>query len=358
MACCEQAVLVPQAAVTAAGAAAALTAVRLGASDLAVADAVAYAIGQVWRWASPAGPPGQKPVDEVAIDDIDAWFAAGEAMSTCDESGGGGLDKAQEVGPIMAALLEVDKEYRTAYCEDIASLPPEPDPIERGGSGDENIDWYLGLSNPNKDIEKKPPEGDLKEKKSTDMGLDISHEKDTDVKKKPPEGDLTELMSTDMGLDNFPEKDTDVEKLPPEGDRKQMKSMDKGLDNFHEKDTDGEKKKPPEGDLKEKKSMDMGLDNFDEKGTAGGVIGPLAYRDAYDDTLEKLEWKANSKEVLSKKTRRRQRQLAELVLERNLRRPGWYEEDARQVVEVVAAVKVRTFDCIAVPWPRLSWSWP
>ena len=51
--------------------------------------------------------------------------------------------------------------------------------------------------------------------KWTDMSLDISHEKDKDVKKKPPEGDPKEMKSTDKGLDISHEKDTDVKTKPP-----------------------------------------------------------------------------------------------------------------------------------------------
>ena len=73
----EQLPLVPQAAVAAAAGAAGLTAAQLGASPLAVADAVAAAVHHVWRWAGPgARPPGAPVVEADATGDrMDLWLA-------------------------------------------------------------------------------------------------------------------------------------------------------------------------------------------------------------------------------------------------------------------------------------------
>ena len=60
--------LVPQPAVAAAAAAAALTAARFGASPSEVADAVAAAVHDVWKWSS-------CPVEECEPDKVEAWFA-------------------------------------------------------------------------------------------------------------------------------------------------------------------------------------------------------------------------------------------------------------------------------------------
>lgn len=64
-------------AVAAAAAAAALTASRLGASPKALADAVAAAVHNVWRWATPMPDNGVHvcPVVELGADSIESWFA-------------------------------------------------------------------------------------------------------------------------------------------------------------------------------------------------------------------------------------------------------------------------------------------
>ena len=67
--------LVSQAAVAAAAGAAALTAVRLGASPDAVADAVAAAVHSVWRWASPLAQPHAGPAEECEVDHVGVWLA-------------------------------------------------------------------------------------------------------------------------------------------------------------------------------------------------------------------------------------------------------------------------------------------
>ena len=88
--------LVPQAAVAAAAAAAALTASSLGASPEAIAGAVAAAVHNVWRWASPLSAVHCSPVVECEADSIDAWFARQHTVEASDREGTG--DEEQGVG--------------------------------------------------------------------------------------------------------------------------------------------------------------------------------------------------------------------------------------------------------------------
>ena len=73
--------LVPQAVVTAAAASAALTAARLGASPLAVAEAVAEAVDNLWRWSRP-DVAAAAPTHEVTTEDDDLrfWYGAQEEV--------------------------------------------------------------------------------------------------------------------------------------------------------------------------------------------------------------------------------------------------------------------------------------
>ena len=97
----------PQAAVAAAAAAASLTAARLGASPDAIADAVAVAVHNVWRWASPPVQYAAGPVMEADADNLDTWWAEDDIYEAQTDPDEGPADAAAEIQEELGVTVQL-----------------------------------------------------------------------------------------------------------------------------------------------------------------------------------------------------------------------------------------------------------
>ncbi len=97
----------PQAAVAAAAAAASLTAARLGASPDAIADAVAVAVHNVWRWASPPAQYAAGPVMEADADNLDTWWAEDDIYEAQTDPDEGPADAAAEIQEELGVTVQL-----------------------------------------------------------------------------------------------------------------------------------------------------------------------------------------------------------------------------------------------------------